>query len=94
MKGGWVNSPTVCGGIAVDAGDLIIADDDGVVVVKIDDLQSTLDSSQARVLKEEGTKEKIHSGQISLDFYNLRPVLEEEGVTYYENKDEYIKTKR
>ena len=94
IKGGWVNAPSVCGGVAVDAGDLMIADDDGIVVVKKEDLQSTLIASKARVQKEEDTKAKLENGQISLDFYNLRSVLEQEGVRYYEDKDDYIKTKR
>jgi len=85
-KGGWVNAPIVCGGILVNPGDLIMADDDGVVVVHKSDLQSTLDATKARVLKEKGTKEKIANGELSLDFYNLRPTLEKEGVIYYENE--------
>ena len=78
----------------MEAGDLIVADEDGVVVVKKEDLQSTLKASKARLEREAGTKEKIDSGQISLDFYNLRPVLEKEGVVYYENEEEYLKTTR
>ena len=93
IKGGWVNASTVCGGVAVEAGDMIVADDDGVVVIKKEDLLSTLNASKARLEKEKSTKEKIDSGKISLDFYNLRPVLEKEGVVYYENKGEFIKTK-
>lgn len=87
-RGGWVNAPTVCGGTSVDPGDLIMADDDGVVVVKKEDFQFALDASQKRLQKEEGTKEKIARGEISLDFYNLRPTLEKEQVVYYENEDE------
>lgn len=85
-KGGWVNAPATCGGIIINPGDLIMADDDGVVVVHKEDLQSTLDASNARVLREEGTKEKIARGELSLDFYNLRPVLKKEGVIYYESE--------
>lgn len=92
-KGGWVNAPTVCGGAYVEPGDLIMADDDGVVVVKKDDLPFALDSSKQRLQKEAGTKEKIARGEISLDFYNLRPVLEREQVVYYENEEECQKAR-
>jgi len=85
-RGGWVNAPAVCGGVLVHPGDLILADDDGVVVVKRADFDSSLQSSLERLKKEEQTKEKIESGQFSLDFYNLRPVLENEGVVYYDNE--------
>ncbi|WP_341299325.1 4-carboxy-4-hydroxy-2-oxoadipate aldolase/oxaloacetate decarboxylase [Lysinibacillus sp. FSL H8-0500] len=93
IKGGWVNAPATCGDVTVAPGDLIMADDDGVVVIKKEDLQSTLDLSNARLRKEEGTKAKIDSGQISVDFYNLRPVLEAEGVVYYENEEELLQAK-
>lgn len=88
VRGGWVNAPAVCAGVMVFPGDLIMADDDGVVVVKKEDFESTLQLSLARVQKEAGTIEKIESGQISLDFYNLRPVLEAEGVVYYDTEEE------
>ncbi|MCM3411854.1 4-carboxy-4-hydroxy-2-oxoadipate aldolase/oxaloacetate decarboxylase [Metabacillus litoralis] len=87
-RGGWVNAPTVCGGTSVAPGDLIMADDDGVVVVKKGDFQFALESSKKRLHKEEGTKEKIARGEISVDFYNLRPTLEKEQVVYYENESE------
>ncbi|WP_462412990.1 4-carboxy-4-hydroxy-2-oxoadipate aldolase/oxaloacetate decarboxylase [Neobacillus sp. Marseille-QA0830] len=91
IKGGWVNAPTVCGGTSVEPGDLIMADDDGVVVVKKSDLQFALDSSKQRLLTEEGTKEKIARGELSVDFYNLRPTLENEQVIYYEDEAEFKK---
>jgi 4-hydroxy-4-methyl-2-oxoglutarate aldolase len=90
-RGGWVNAPTVCAGTFVDPGDLIMADEDGVVVVKKDDFQFALESSQQRLQKEAGTKEKIARGEISIDFYNLRPTLEKEQVVYFENIDEFKK---
>ncbi|MNG31427.1 4-hydroxy-4-methyl-2-oxoglutarate aldolase [compost metagenome] len=65
-----------------------MADDDGVVVVKKEDFQFALEASQKRLQKEEGTKEKIARGEISLDFYNLRPTLEKEQVVYYEDENE------
>jgi 4-hydroxy-4-methyl-2-oxoglutarate aldolase len=85
-RGGWVNAPTVCAGTSVDPGDLIMADEDGVVVVKKADFQSTLELSKQRLQKEEGTKQKIARGELSLDFYNLRPTLEKEQVVYYEDE--------
>lgn len=87
IKGGWVNSPTVCAGTIVNPGDLIMADDDGVVVVKKEDLLESLDASLKRLEKEEQTVEKINRGELSLDFYNLRPTLEKENVVYYENEE-------
>ncbi|SFL76565.1 4-hydroxy-4-methyl-2-oxoglutarate aldolase [Paenibacillus sp. 1_12] len=87
-RGGWVNAPAVCGGALVSPGDLIIADDDGVVVVRKDDLQASLEASKQRLLKEEGTKEKISRGELSLDFYGLRETLIKENVVYIEDETE------
>jgi 4-hydroxy-4-methyl-2-oxoglutarate aldolase len=88
--GGWVNAPAVCGGAQVSPGDLIIADDDGVVVVRKEDLQSSLESSKRRILKEEDTKAKIERGEISVDFYGLRETLKKENVVYYEDESELL----
>lgn len=87
-KGGWVNAPAICGGTQVDPGDIIMADDDGVVVVRKGDVKFAIESSQRRGLKEESTKAKIASGELSLDFYGLRKTLQEENVVYYENESQ------
>jgi 4-hydroxy-4-methyl-2-oxoglutarate aldolase len=87
-KGGWVNAPAICGGTQVDPGDIIMADDDGVVVVRKNDVKFALESSQRRGLKEEDTKAKIARGELSLDFYGLRKTLKEENVIYYENESQ------
>jgi 4-hydroxy-4-methyl-2-oxoglutarate aldolase len=71
----------------------IVADEDGVVVVKQEDMNTTLEASNLRLLKEKGTKEKIARGEISLDFYNLRPVLDKENVAYFETENEVLKSK-
>ena len=90
VRGGWVNAPAVCAGVMIHPGDLVMADDDGVVVIKQEDFESTLELSRARMAKEVGTLEKIESGLISLDFYNLRAVLEAEGVVYYDTEQERL----
>lgn len=84
-KGGWVNAPAICGETNVNPGDLIMADDDGVVVIEQDKLEQVLEFSQERVKKEENTKKKILNGEISLDFYNLRSTLQKENVIYYDS---------
>lgn len=85
-RGGWVNATAVCGGATVQPGDLIMADDDGVVVVAAEDLTFALESANKRLLKEEGTKAKIERGELSLDFYGLRDTLKNEKVVYYDDQ--------
>lgn len=81
-KAGWVNAPAVCAGTLVEPGDLIVADDDGVVVVKAGDVDAALEKSLLREKKEEGTVKKIEEGQLGVDFYGFRAVLEKLGVRY------------
>jgi len=81
---GWVNASTVFRGIEVKPGDLVLADEDGVVIVEQENLKNTLEASHKRMEKEAITKDKIEAGQISMDFYGLRSTLQEEGVEYYE----------
>ena len=87
-KAGWVNAPAVCAGALVDPGDLIVADDDGVVVVKRVDIRQTLEKSLAREKKEEATTRKIEEGQLGVDFYGFREVLAKLGVRYYDTLEE------
>jgi 4-hydroxy-4-methyl-2-oxoglutarate aldolase len=79
---GNVNMPVVLAGQRVRAGDVVVADDDGVVVVPRERLAETVAASQARVDKEEASRAAFEQGQLGLDRYDLRPLLEELGVEY------------
>ena len=83
-KAGWVNAPAVCAGALVQPGDVVVADDDGVVVVRRQDIESTLKKSLARERKEQETTRKIEEGQLGVDFYGFRDVLAKLGVRYYD----------
>lgn len=86
IKSGWVNAPAVCAGTIVEPGDLIVADDDGVVVVKKCDIRKSLEASRAREKKEEATRAKIADGQLGVDFYGYRELLAKLGVKYYDDE--------
>lgn len=79
---GSVNVPVVCGGAIVSAGDVVLADDDGVCVVKRDMLETVIESSQAREEKEEVARQRLKAGEKSLDVFNLRERLELRGLKY------------
>ncbi len=79
---GSVNVPIVCAGAAIDPGDVIVADDDGVVVVKRADAAKVAAASEQRVKKEDITREKLARGELGLDMYGLRAKLAELGLEY------------
>jgi 4-hydroxy-4-methyl-2-oxoglutarate aldolase len=79
---GSVNVPVVCAGQLVRPGDLVVADDDGVVVVPRRDAESVLRSSEARERKEEGTRARLRTGELGLDIYGMREALAGKGLTY------------
>jgi 4-hydroxy-4-methyl-2-oxoglutarate aldolase len=81
---GWVNVPIVCAGAAIDPGDVIVADVDGVVVVKRDLASEIAKASAARIAKEEQSREKLRKGELGLDFYGLREKLVKAGVEWVE----------
>ena len=93
-KAGWVNAPAVCAGALVEPGDLIVADDNGVAVVKREDIPEVLEKSLAREKKEQGTTQKIEQGQLGIDFYGFREVLAKLGVRYYDTVEEANKSVR
>src|SRR5690349_4405012 len=66
---GSVNVPIVCAGVAVNPGDAIVADVDGVVVVKREKAADISKLSAARIAKEEESREKLRNGELGLDFY-------------------------
>jgi len=85
---GNVNTPIVCAGALVKPGDLIVADDDGVVIVPKNDATEVYDKVQQRLDNEEAKRKRLASGELGLDIYNMRPRLLEKGFRWIDAKEE------
>jgi 4-hydroxy-4-methyl-2-oxoglutarate aldolase len=79
---GAVNVPVVLGGQTIHPGDVIVADDDGVMVVPRADVTRALTASQARIDKEAASRAAFADGELGLDRYGLREKLPEFGIEY------------
>lgn len=79
---GSVNVPVVLGGLLVNPGDVVCADDDGVVVVARHETARALELSRQRMAKEDDTRPRLAAGDLGIDIYGLRATLEALGVEY------------
>jgi 4-hydroxy-4-methyl-2-oxoglutarate aldolase len=77
---GSVNVPVVLGGVLVSPGDVVCADDDGVVVVPGGEAEAALDQARRRVTREDATRARLAAGELGVDIYGLRAVLADLGV--------------
>lgn len=79
---GAVNVPVVCAGASVGPGDVVVADDDGVVCVAAADAADVADRSAQREEREQQVRQRLAAGELGLDIYGLRQHLAERGVVY------------
>lgn len=79
---GAVNVPIVCAGAAITPGDIIVADDDGIVVVARKDAEVVGIAGLKREANEEDKRKRLSTGELGLDMYDMRPRLLEKGLVY------------
>jgi len=85
---GAVNVPVVCAGVNVEPGDVIVADDDGVVVIPKKLAVETAQKAQKRKDDEDGKRKQLEAGTLSLDMYKMREPLAKAGLIYVDHSED------
>ncbi len=85
---GAVNVPVVCAGVSVTPGDAVVADDDGVVVVARTAAADVAAKGEARKADEERKRQRLASGELGLDMYNMRDPLARAGLVYVDRPED------
>jgi 4-hydroxy-4-methyl-2-oxoglutarate aldolase len=83
---GSVNTPIMCAGALVHPGDVVVADDDGVVIVPKLQAARVAAAAAARDAKEAGTRKRLAAGELGLDVYGMRDSLAKAGLKYFEDE--------
>ncbi|MGY5956503.1 4-carboxy-4-hydroxy-2-oxoadipate aldolase/oxaloacetate decarboxylase [Kosakonia sp. BK9b] len=85
---GSVNVPVICAGQLVNPGDIVVADDDGVVIVPREQAATVDAAAQKRIAAEEGKRQRLAAGELGLDIYQMRAALAAKGLRYVDSLDE------